>query len=109
MGSSFLGLLIRNLITDIIISYADLESVQNNLDSLGKCDEHEIGRSLLKKLEKFAGKLKSTLNAFCHVDWGCCLFDGIQQSQFYNQQLNWNLFQMDVNYNLNYNYNVMFN
>ena len=68
MGSSLLGLLIRNLITDIIISYVDLKSVQNNLDSLGKCDEHAIGRFLLKKLEKFAGKLKSTLNAFCHVD-----------------------------------------
>ena len=40
---------------------------------------------------------------------GCCLLDSVRQNQFYNQQLNWNLFQMDVNYNLNYNYNVMFN
>jgi len=37
----------------------DLESLQNNPDSLGKCDEHEIGRILLRKLKRYAGKLKS--------------------------------------------------
>ena len=58
MGSSFLGLLIRNLITDIIISYADLESVQNNLDSLGKCDEHEIGRFFTKEAREIRRKIK---------------------------------------------------